>query len=165
MIIRKVARGLKQQLSAPKVALQNTFGYKSSISARDVSPELLRIQGVWPFDFCPDELIVEQKRLIIKRCSFPFTTTIETVPIERLTQFTPTHSLLFSAIYITGWQIDTTVRWLKHDEAQRVKEVVDGLLLQGKEHMAIEEDDRQRVVQALQLLGGHEHYEHFYDVN
>src|SRR3989344_1281373 len=139
--------GNSKRINQPTVIVNKPRNGKKIVQARDISMELFRARGIWPFDFYPDELIIEEKRIIIKRCDFPFTTTEYTIPIERLTQFTPTHSLIFSSIYITGWQIDTTFQWLAREEAEHAKELVDGLLLKEREVIMIEEEDKQKVVQ------------------
>ena len=41
------------------------------------------------------------------------------------------------------------------DINEHAKELVDGLLLKEREVIMIEEEDKQKVVQTIQILGGH----------
>ncbi len=121
----------------------------------DVSPELLRIKGTWPYDLNPDELIIEEKRIIIKRNYFPAGGSVITVPVHNLSSFELNHALLFSAVYIKekGKEDAIVVQWLKQKAASRAKAIIDGLLLKESESIEIYTTDRRQFVNTLQSIG------------
>lgn len=129
---------------------------KTVLPASEVSPELFRAKGTWPFDLFPDELIIEVKRIVIKRNYFPFVSTVSTIPINNLLVFELTHSLFFSSLYIReayGDNLNTTFCWLSHKDAQKAKDLVDGLRLKETEAIEVVERDRGKLSLALRILG------------
>lgn len=126
------------------------------IPAQDASRELLRIRGTWPFDFAPDELVIEEKRLILKQNFFPVGSVINTVMINKLNKFELTNTLYFSALYIEGEIFNTvkiTMKWLKHSDAQKAKEIVDGLLLKEDQDIKIPVKDQAKIVETVRAIG------------
>ena len=125
------------------------------MQASDVSKELLRIKGNQPFDMAPDELIIEEKRIIVKRNSFPAGGSVVTLPIKHLVSFEVNHAILYSAVYIKGQQnnVNIVMQWLNPDDAVRAKEVIDGLRLQEAESIEIQEKDPKKIADALQSIG------------
>lgn len=128
------------------------------VNASNVSRILFKAKGNWFFDMFRDELIIEEKRIIIKRRYFPFFTHIVSLPVQRITVFEVTHSLFFSEVHIKGsygdgW--DATFQWLSHKAAQRAKEIVDGLRLRESESIEIASDgDLSNFVRTIEKIGG-----------
>lgn len=124
------------------------------VPASQASPVLFSAKGRWPFDFIPDELIIEEKRIIIKRKFFPFTSTITTVPMNKLTNFEVTHSIFYSSVHIKApLVIDTVFQWMKNSDAQEAKELIDGIRMRDNESIVVMEQDRNRFIQTLELIG------------
>ncbi|MGE5041967.1 MAG: hypothetical protein ACM3IJ_03610 [Candidatus Levyibacteriota bacterium] len=123
-----------------------------------VSPEVFRMKAFWLFDWFPDELIIEEKRLIIKQKQIPFFITTTTIPLDKLIVFQVTRSIFFSSIYIKGEKEKTevedyTISWLKHEDARMAKELIDGLHMKQKEKVEILDNSPRKKIQALQVLG------------
>lgn len=125
------------------------------VQASHASQEIFRIKGRFPFDLYPDELIVEEKRLILKRNFFPWVSQITTVPIAKLVSFEVTHSIFFSSIFIKwGYaSSDTTFQWLTHKDAQKAKEIMDGIRLRDNESIQVLEQDKNNLSRTFQVLG------------
>lgn len=143
-------------LTTEQVPLVAMGTEKTVIPATEVSKELLRIKGKWPFDLYPDELIIEEKRIIIKKNLWPFFSNTITIPLSRLTDFELNKSLLFSSIYIRGAysdNIEITLSWLPHKDAKKAKEIIDGLSLKLNEALDIVEQDTTRFIRAIRALG------------
>ena len=129
---------------------------KILIPASQVSMELMRVKGSFPFDLFPDELIIEEKRLVIKRCSFPCFVTTITIPMAKLVMLEVSNSFFFSSLYIRGfigYNIETTFSWLSQKTAQKVKDVVDGIRLGESEMVEVLEHDKKNMTYALEKLG------------
>lgn len=124
------------------------------VPATQASPVLFSAKGRWPFDFVPDELIIEEKRIIIKRKFFPFVSTITTIPMSKLTNFEVTHSILHSSVHIKApLVIDTVFQWMNRADAQEAKELIDGIRMRDNESIVVMEQDRNRFIQTLELIG------------
>ena len=139
----------------PFVVMKKNFE-RTVVEASQVSAFLYKVKGSWPFDFIPDELIVEEKRLVIKRKYFPYFSVITTIPLSRVTVFELTKSIFFSGIRIKGSYgdgVDTVLKWLSHESAEKLKNVVEGLRLKETESVELLNQDRKSKVQALQLIG------------
>lgn len=138
------------------LVLMKKFAEKKILPVSEASRELFRARGAWPFDFFPDELVIEEKRIIVKRNMFPFFSTVSTIPINNLLIFELTNSIFFSSVFIKGAYGDnlaTTFCWLTHKDAQKAKEIVDGLRLKESESLEVMEDNKKRLIMALQILG------------
>lgn len=149
-------RGKVPELSREEpLVMMKKSAKQTVVQASDASPEIFRIKGRFPFDLYPDELIVEEKRLILKRNFFPWVSQITTVPISKLVSFEVTHSILFSSIFIKwGYSsAETTFQWLTHKDAQKAKEITDGIRLRDNESIQVLEQDKKNLSRTFQFLG------------
>ncbi len=139
------------------VVLVDKYPKKEFLHASLVSPVLFKTKSFWLFDFLPDELIIEEKRIIIKQKHLPYSVTILTIPLNRLFAFQVTKSIFFSSIYIKGdyaSNIEYTMRWVNHNDAHCAIEIVDGLKLKENESIKIMNEDGEKYTQTLQVMGG-----------
>lgn len=145
----------KQPENTSPVIIKQDNNTVTQVPAIEVSKELLRIRGTWPFDFAPDELIIEEKRIIIKRNNFPVGGSVMSLPFQKLVSFEVNHAFFYSAIYIKGEgeALNYIMQWLKPKDAIRAKEIVDGLRLKQSESIEIKEKDPHKISQTLQTLG------------
>lgn len=143
-------------LSADPIVLVDKYPKKEFLHASLISPEIFRLKSVWPFELLPDELIIEEKRLVIHEKSFPYFVTTQTVPLDRIFIFQITKSLFFSSIYVKAdyaSNVDYTINWVRHEDARRAKEIVDGLKLKNAENVKVPEATDDKYMQTLQVLG------------
>lgn len=142
----------------PALIIRTTSQEKKTVQpASSFSPELFRVSGVWPFDFFPDEIIIEEKRIVVKRHFFPVYATINTVQIKQLEMFELCQSWFFSAIHIKSGNYfglyDTTIKWLPNNQAKEAKDMVDGLKMRETESIDIKGSDTQTVAKVAEVLG------------
>lgn len=139
------------------IVVSNTgFNTKQAQTLREVKNEVLRIKAVWPFDFFPDELIIEEKRIVVNRRHFFLFNTIDTIPISNIFVFEVTHALFFSSIYIKGGEfggIEVEIKWLKLKDAKRAKQIVDGLYMREKGLIEVKERDPKRRMEIIKKIG------------
>lgn len=147
-------QGKKKTINEPMVMIKKS-AKPVILPASEASPELFRLKGIVPFDLFPDELIIEEKRIIIKRNFFPFISQILTIPIGKLSSFEVTHSIFFSSIYLKWGGVDSeaTFQWLHHKDAQQAKEIMDGIRLRDNESLVVFEKDKKGKAKAFQTLG------------
>lgn len=115
----------------------------------------MRIHGTWPFDLAPDELIIQEKRIIIKRNIFPAGGSVISLPLNKLVSFEVNHAFFYSALYIKGEgeSLNYLMQWLKPKDAVRAKEIIDGLRLKQSESIEIKEKDPKKIAKTLESLG------------
>lgn len=139
----------------PMVVIRRNNKETQAVPPSEISRELLRIHGSWPFDIARDELIIEEKRLIIKRNMFPVGGSVMSLPLKKLVSFEVNHAFFFSALYIKGEgnTLNYVMQWLKPEDAIRAKELVDGLRMQESELIEIKDKDPHKIAQTLQSIG------------
>lgn len=148
--------GYPQKVDEDPIVLVDKYLKKQFLPASLISPELFRLKSIWPFELLPDVLIIEEKRIVIHEKSFPYFITTQTVPLDRIFVFQITKSLFFSSIYIKAdysSNVDHTIHWVKHEDAKRAKEIVDGLKLKQAESVKVPEANSDKYMQTLQVLG------------
>jgi len=118
-----------------------------------ISPEVFSLKAVWPFDLFPNELIIEEKRIIIKEKQLPYFVTTTTIPLKDVLIFQVNNSLLFASVYIKSFNTEHKLSWLKNADACTAKEIVDGLKIKQNESLKMTEETNERKIQALQIMG------------
>lgn len=150
----KKKKKIERVPASPVVIVKDEQGERH-IKANEVSPVLFRLKGIWPFDLYQDELIIEEKKIILKYNSFPFFTSITTIPLAQIGIFDVNHSYLFSSLSIKGISSPTIFKfsWLKSKDAQRAKKIIDGLMMKEKEKIVIVDTDTKQRALALEMIG------------
>lgn len=129
---------------------------KEMQTAGNVSTELMRIKAVWPFDFFPSELIIEEHRLVINQRTFFLNNIIDTIPISAILNFEVSNSPFFSTIYLKGGEmgsIEITIKWFNTSDARKAKEVVDGLYMREKGMVEVIEPDPAKKLELFRNIG------------
>ncbi|MFO0703596.1 MAG: hypothetical protein U0525_02625 [Patescibacteria group bacterium] len=141
--------------SEPMVAVKEN-NKEQVVPASDASKEIIRISGKRPFDLSPDELIIEEKRIVYKKNYFPWTSVVSTFLIDKMLECELTHSLLYSNLHIKAndvTPVDIRMSWLDHSEAKKVKEIIDGMRLANTKSIEIKERNSPQVAKTLEILG------------
>jgi len=150
-LVQKIEEQKKQNPGQPIVVTKEGDD-KIPRPVSEVSQEVMRLKGFWPFDLVPDELIIETKRIVINRRYFPWMKAVITMYIKDIKDCEVTFSLLFASLYLKS-EVETTVAWLKHSDASRAKEMIDGLVLKEKTEMTMAEEGIERQADAFSQLG------------
>lgn len=142
-----------EKLYADPMVMVDKYSQKKLTYASLISPEIFRLSSVWPFELMPDELIIQEKRIIIKQKQFPYFISTSSIPIGSLSVFQVDKSLFFSSLYIKGGNTEHTISWLRHDDARLAKEIIDGLRMKQNESIKITQGSDEEKIHALQILG------------
>jgi hypothetical protein len=140
----------------PVVTMRDEADREKSVRAVEVSKILYRARGVWPFDFVPDEIIVEEKRIIVTINYFPWGSDIGTLPVNKLSSIEVIHALFFSSLIIQNTELHgyhATIKWLTHKDAQTIKEIVDGIKVRELSSVGIPNERASNMRRTLQTLG------------
>lgn len=122
----------------------------------EISKELMRLKAVWPFDFFPNEIIIEEKRLVINIRHFWGSNTLNTMDMKELIVFEVTQSPLFASIFVKGGPmgvVDFSLNWFKVDEARKAKSLIDGLVMKEKGVIQVPSSDTNKQVEILEQVG------------
>ena len=123
---------LQRRLSVPVVepipSLDEDSGHR----------EIMRVKNVFPFDFFPDELIIEEARIVFRKRLGPFTKRIYSMLIKDISQSRLTTSLLFGRITIQDifGENEITIDYLWKRKAYIVKGILDRLQARERRRIA-----------------------------
>ncbi|MCS7091980.1 MAG: hypothetical protein NZM26_01360 [Patescibacteria group bacterium] len=100
-------------------------------TTKNFNRELFRVKAYWPFDFFPDELVIQEKTISVIRREFLFSY-VETIPVKDVGRIVLTHSPFFDSITIIGKNPAHTleIKMLPKGKAKVAKEIIDGLLIE-----------------------------------
>jgi hypothetical protein len=97
---------------------------------------LLTVKTVFPFDFFPDTIVVDENKTTVIRRFFFASQAVYTIFIENIESITVTNSLFLAAVRVDAralHEISRTIKNLKKDDAARVKRIITGLVICRKE--------------------------------
>jgi hypothetical protein len=95
-----------------------------------VNKTLLQVRALFPFDFFPDALIVEENDVVIVKKIFFFSGWTESIPISDIKRTILSQGPFFSSLSIQQKsKEEVTVGYLRKTDAFAAKEMIDGLLL------------------------------------
>lgn len=115
-----------------------------------------RIKSVFPFDFFPDEVIVDRTKIDILYGMFFATREIMSILIENIYEVTIDYSLFFATLRfrVIGYQVDPPpIYFLKKNEAIRLRHIVTGLILAHKDKLDLRELTIEEVRDKMERIG------------
>lgn len=116
---------------------------------------LLKIQAVFPFDFFPDEIIVDSAKVNIVQRDFFMSEDIHSILIDMIKDVALESGPLFATLKIVpdGYPGQPlSVRYLKKDEALRARRIIQGLMVgvkRGVDMSKIEHPHLKRNIEAV----------------
>lgn len=143
----------KDELFDEPLVFVDKFSKSKFTYASLISPEVFSLKAVFPFDLFPNELIIEEKRIIIKEKQLPYFISTTTISLKDILIFQVNQSMFFASVYIKSFNTEHTISWLKSSDARVAKEILDGLKLKQNESLKMAEETNERKLQALQIMG------------
>jgi|GEM_PF-6805762 len=125
--------------------------------------EIFRVKSVFPFDFFPDELVVEEARIVFRKRLGPFTKRVYSMLIKDISQSRLTTSLLFGRIMIQDifGENEITIDYLWKKKAYLVKGILDRL--QARERRRVQGVPAEDISKIVQEETHEEEEEKFFD--
>ncbi len=117
---------------------------------------LLRIKAVFPFDFFPDELIVDRNKVDIINREFLKSATIRSVLHRDITDVIVQTSLFFAKVTIVARSFTDQVHeihFLKRHEAIRARRLIQGLVAAVRQGIDLEPFSDQELTVKIEELG------------
>lgn len=126
--------------------------------AKMTENRLFSMSSVWPFDFFPNKVYIEEKQIIIVLKQFFFINQEYQILIQDILVPVVENGLLFSTLKIQlgpgGFQQDPPpVRYLPKNDAQIAKDIIMGLLVCHKEKINLENLETEELINKLVEIG------------
>ena len=121
------------------------------VESKAGSPVLARFKSVFPFDLFPDELIVEEKRIIWITLFGPGMCEVITLAPVDINRIEASAGPIFGHLHIAipRHDIEIIVERLKRKEAFRARDLIEGLMDAAREGVKIEGDTPEEKVEFL----------------
>jgi hypothetical protein len=125
--------------------------------------EIFRVKSVFPFDLFPDELIIEEARIVFRKRFGPFTKRVYSMLIKDISQSRLTTSLLFGRIMIQDifGENEITIDYLWKKKAYLVKGILDRL--QARERRRVQGVPAEDISEIVKQETLEEEEEKFFD--
>lgn len=117
--------------------------------------ELLRVGTVFPFDFFPDEIVVDRYKVQVVKRFFFLSERVVTAPVSESLNVKVTHGPLFAQVTIEDFmaQVSIRVEYISNSDATRLRELIEGLVIALKQKSSLEEPDTAALISASEELG------------
>lgn len=121
------------------------------------SKVLFEISGVFPFDFFPDKLIIDEYQVNIINKIFFWSEQIKSIPVKSITDVCVQTGLFFGELCIcTNGPGDpvTTIRFLKRHQAIEARGIIQGLREAYMENIDVSAvDNRWELKEKVEMIG------------
>lgn len=117
---------------------------------------LFRAETVFPFDFFPDVLIVDQNKIDVITRNFFYSEQIYSILIRDIQAVHIEKSLFFSVlkVEVTGFETNPPpIRYLKNEEALRARRIIMGLVAASKERIQMGTIPQGEVLHKVEAIG------------
>jgi hypothetical protein len=146
-IVKEVA-STEEQIKVAKQRMDNL------IEGSDVV--LFKAQSVFPFDFFPDHIIIDAKKVSIVIRQFFWSERVHSVMIETISDVFVDTSPFFSALKIVDKNFQQNVieiRFLHKKEAARARRIIQGLMVAVSETLDVTHMNPEELIPRLEQLG------------
>lgn len=103
---------------------------------------LFRTKTVFPFDFFPDDLVIDSEKVSVIIRDFFGSAQIHSVPIKHISDLSVDHSLFFATLHILPGRVFQnqvmSIRHLKKRDAIRARNIIQGLIIADRENVAVD---------------------------
>jgi len=117
---------------------------------------LLKLKSVFPFDFFPDEIIVDPMKVNIVSREFFLSPTTHTIYIKNILDILVDCSVFFATVRIMyeGFGPNVVyVKYLKKSEAQKARRIIQGLAVATREGVDFTKLNTRELVNKIENLG------------
>lgn len=117
---------------------------------------LLRARAVFPFDFFPDTIVIDESKINIIHGVFFYAHQVQSIIVQHVKDVLVDRSLLFSTLRILpdGFSEEwVTVRYLSNKDAVRARRIILGLLVGYKEGIDITKVETENLEKKIEALG------------
>lgn len=124
--------------------------------ANNANRVLLKIRSVFPFDLFPDEITIDPVKVNIVTREFFLSSTIHSIYIKNILDVIVDCSPFFATLKIMyeGFGPNTVnVKFLKKDEAQKARRIIQGLAVAAKEGVDLTKLKTEDIISKAENIG------------
>ena len=117
---------------------------------------LLRVSAVFPFDLFPDEIVVDKNKISVIHRMFFSSEEIRSIPIDGIADVIVDSGPLFAAVRIVNTRFThepLVVQYLKKEDARKVQEVIQGLVLAQQKEIDLSRINRRELISGALTSG------------
>lgn len=120
--------------------------------------KLLKISSVFPIDFFPDTLIIDENKINIKRGFFLKNESIHSILLENISSVTVNTGIIFASLEIvdsTNYRYPEiyTLNFLKVKDAIRARKLIQGLIESKMNNIDLSQFEPKEIERRLEILG------------
>lgn len=155
-IKKKIEKEAITETTKEEIKLKKTHSDRLKSLVNRGRVYLFRTSAIFPFDLFPDELSIELDQVNVCIKSFFLTGESRSILIKNIADIYLSTSFLFASLKI----IDTSyiensveISYLRKDEAERARRIIQGLILASKEEVDLSKIDPKRLLSEAERIG------------
>lgn len=117
---------------------------------------LYKCKSVFPFDFFPDELIIDENKIDVRHGLFFMSTQTTSIPYENIVKATTTTGLLFATLQIEMEifvQQPQPIKYLWRNQALKARRIINGLVSAYKQGIDFRKLDMTHATDEYEEIG------------
>ncbi len=117
---------------------------------------LFKTRTIFPFDFFPDELIIDENKIDIISGIFFFSKDVFSIPIGNISGVNSSFDLFFGQLRIEAWGLNKNplpIRFLTKKDAQKARRIISGLILTTKNDIDLKSIPLAKTKLRLEQIG------------
>lgn len=145
---KKQVQDEKEKQVEDVIKLQNTI-----ISSKRT---IITVKSVFPFDFFPDQIVVDENKINIIKSEFFFSKEVYSIPIENMNGVTSSSNLFFGQLRLEAWGISKLpdpVEYLWKKDAVKVRRIISGLITAHHANIDMTNIPLMKARRALEEIG------------
>lgn len=120
--------------------------------AQESSRVILDVSTVFPFDFFPDKLVLDEMKVSIHTSYFFYSKEIQSIEYKDISHVLVQQGLFFAKLEIFAHQ-PIPVEYLRKNDAIRARRMIQGMIIAKKENIPIETLPIEQLIQKLDEIG------------
>lgn len=156
VVEQKVEEKLNEKVSSQEHEEKIVAEKKVEQMIDNPSRTLFKTKGIFPFNFFPDEICIEELRVNIITRSFFASQQIQTISYKDLKKIEVETNIFFGTIrFITWTAVENAVQisFLPRDEAFKARRLIEGLKLLNEQDIDLSQIATEELIDKLEHLG------------
>lgn len=124
--------------------------------SRESEKVIMRLQAVFPFNFFPDEVIIDEAKVSVIHKIFFFSRQIRSIAHEDIFNVVVEHSILFATLEIADRYFimePLRIPYLKKDEAIQARKIIQGIIIAKQNGIDLAPLDVNEIRAKIEKLG------------
>lgn len=117
---------------------------------------LYKVKSIFPFDFFPDEIVIDTHKLNIINRIFFFSDSVASIPYSSIGDVQLETSIFFASLKVVTTALTrnlVTIRYLSKSKATRARRIILGLMVMEKEGVDLKKIDPKEIMKEVERIG------------